>query len=186
MKKLILMAIAAIMATIDIQAQDIPVGMRMEVAESESDHAEYSIFSYKDDENTFGYYLSLGRVTHLLGLIRDDITDAAFDDIKEGCIFLGATSDEAFATLEAMLDLLDEDLETTREFQGRTATGSERLGASTTSTCVVKKKTLGGKRLQFLFTSGKRQAEVYITKGIIKELRNEFKMDKRLHPKQHR
>lgn len=180
------MVITAIMAMTDIQAQNIPVGMRMEIAESEQDHAEYTIFSYKDDENTFGYYLSLGRVTHLLGLIRDDITDAAFDDIKEGCIFLGATSDEAFATLEAMIDFLDEDPETTREFQGRAATGGERLGVTSTSTCVVKKKPLGGKRLQFIFPYGERQAAVYITKSIIKELRNEFKMDKRLHPKQHR
>ena len=62
MKKIFLMAIAAMMAMADIQAQNIPVGMRMEIAESEQDHAEYTIFSYKDDENTFGYYLSLGRI----------------------------------------------------------------------------------------------------------------------------
>ena len=85
-----------------------------------------------------------------------------------------------------MIDLMDEDVETTREFQGRAVTGGERLGGTSTSTCVVKKKPLGGKRLQFIFPSGKRQAEAYITKSIIKELRNEFKMDKRLHPKQHR
>ena len=186
MKKLILMAIAAIMATIDIQAQDIPVGMRMEVAESESDHAEYSIFSYKDDENTFGYYLSLAKVTHILGLLRDDITDAAFDAIKETCICLGATYDEANATLDMILDLFDKDVDTRTELKSRAVTGSDRLGQFTTTACIVQKKALGGKRLQFVFTQGRHQAEAFVTKTIIKELRTSLKIDKKLHPKQHR
>ena len=176
------------MAVMSTQAQKQPAGMRMEVAEAETDKSEYSIFTYKDtdDDDSFGYYLSLGRVTKILGAIRDDITDMSFDAIKETCICLGTTCDEAFATLDTMLDLLDKDVETTMEFQGRAATGSDRLGDPNTSLCTVKKKALGGKRLQFLFTSGKRQAEAYLTKSIIKELRMELKMDKRLHPKQHR
>lgn len=172
--------------TMGAKAQNIPVGMRMEIAESESDKGEYSIFTYMDEDGTFGYYLGLGRVTHLLGLIRDDITDAAFDDIKETCICLGATSDEAFATLDAILDLFDKDVDTTMEFKGRASTGSERLGEPNTSTCVVQKKPLGGKRLEFLFNTSKHQAKTYLTKSVVKELRMEFKIDKKLHPKQHR
>lgn len=55
-----------------------------------------------------------------------------------------------------------------------------------TATCTVVKKTLGGKRLQFLFPEGKRQARAYLSKSTLKELRTGFKLDIRLHPKQHR
>ena len=93
------------MAVMSTQAQKQPAGMRMEVAEAETDKSEYSIFTYKDtdDDDSFGYYLSLGRVTKILGAIRDDITDMSFDAIKETCICLGTTCDEAFATLDTML-----------------------------------------------------------------------------------
>ncbi|MBR5654028.1 MAG: hypothetical protein IKX22_08090 [Prevotella sp.] len=185
MKRIIMIAVVTIMATMTIQAQNIPTGMRMEIAESEGDKTEFSIFSYKDEDGTFGYYLGLGRVLHILPLFRDDITDASFDDIKETCIWLGATTDEAFATIDTILDLYDKDVDTSMEFQGRMATGSERLGEPSTSTCIVKKKTLGGKRLQFLFTSGERQAEVYLNKSVVKELRWDFKADIKLHPKQY-
>ena len=90
MKRSIMIAVVTIMATMTIQAQNIPTGMRMEIAESEGDKTEFSIFSYKDEDGTFGYYLGLGRVLHILPLFRDDITDASFDDIKETCIWLGS------------------------------------------------------------------------------------------------
>ena len=184
--KRMMMVVVSIMATMYIQAQNIPTGMRMEIAESERDKSEFSIFSYKDEDGTFGYYLGLGRVLHVLPIFRDDITNAAFDDIKETCIWLGATPDEAFATIDTILDLYSKDVDTSMEFQGRMATGSERLGDPSTSTCVVKKKTLGGKQLQFIFTSGERQAEVYLPKSVVKELRWDFKADVKLHPKQYR
>ena len=91
-KKILLMAAVAIMTTMSTMAQiKLPAGMRMEVAESDTDNSEYSIFTYKDtdSDDSFGYYLSLGRVTQLLGLVRDDITDMSFEDIKETCIWLG-------------------------------------------------------------------------------------------------
>ena len=61
MKKVFLMAVIAIMTTVNVQAQNLPKGLRMEVAEAEGDKSEYSIFTYKDDDETFGYYLSLLR-----------------------------------------------------------------------------------------------------------------------------
>ena len=95
MKKM-MMTIAFALVTLGAFAQkEQPIGLRMEVAEAETDHAEYSIFTYRDEDDNFGYYLSLAKVTHILGLLRDDITDAAFDAIKETCICLGATYDEA-------------------------------------------------------------------------------------------
>lgn len=186
MKKLLIMIVATLMAAISASAQNIPVGMRMEIAEAETDNSEYSVFTYKDEDETFGYYLGLGRVINYVSIFRDDITDMSFEDIKETCICLGGTYDEAYAMLDAILDLFDRDVETTVEFQGRAATGSGRLGEPNTSTCVVKKKPLGGKRLLFLFTCGKRQAETCLTKSVVKELRMGLKMDKKLHPKQHR
>ncbi len=186
MKKM-MMTIAFALVTLGAFAQkEQPIGLRMEVAEAETDHAEYSIFTYRDEDDNFGYYLSLAKVTHILGLLRDDITDAAFDAIKETCICLGATYDEANATLDTILDLFDKDVDTRTELKSRAVTGSDRLGHFTTSTCIVQKKALGGKRLQFVFTQGKHQAEAFVTKTIIKELRTSLKIDKKLHPKQHR
>ena len=84
------------------------------------------------------------------------------------------------------MDLFDKDLDTTVEFKGRATTSGERLGEPNVTTCVVQKKPLGGKRLAFIFPFGKRQAHTYISKSVLKELRFGLKMDKKLHPKQHR
>ena len=183
MKKM-MMTIAFALVTLGAFAQkEQPVGLRMEVAEAETDHAEYSIFTYRDEDDNFGYYLSLAKVTHILGLLRDDITDAAFDAIKETCICLGATYDEANATLDTILDLFDKDLDSKAEFKARTTSSGERLGETTTSTCVVTKKTLGGKRLKFTFSNGEREGEAYLTKSTLKSMRAEFKIHKKLHPR---
>ena len=42
-------------------AQDFPAGMRNEIVEIEQNEDEYSLFTYKDEDGAFGYYLSLGR-----------------------------------------------------------------------------------------------------------------------------
>lgn len=186
MKRFLLMAVVAMMTIMSARAQKQPAGMRMEVAESERDKSEYTIFTYMDDDETFGYYLGLGRVTELLSIFRDDITDMSVANIRETCIWLGATSDEAFATIDTLLALFDREVDTTVEFRGRAATDSDRLGESNISTCIVKKKTVGGKRLLFIFACGKHEAHTYLTKSVLKELRTEFKLDKKLHPKQHR
>ena len=186
MKKMFLMAVAAIMVTMSAQAGKAVTGMRMEIGDSERDHAEYSLFTYMDDEESFGYYLSLGRVTHILGLIRDDITDASFDDIRETCICLGGTYDEAYANVDRMNDLDEEDVETTVEYKSREAGRGDRLGDATTSTCIVKKKTLGGKQLMFLYAGGKHETHTWLPKQVVKDLRQDLKIDKKLHPKHHR
>ena len=71
MQKFLLMVAVAMMTATSVQAQKQPAGMRVEVAEAETDHGEYSIFTYKEDDgeyqsseadDSFGYYLSLGRV----------------------------------------------------------------------------------------------------------------------------
>ena len=170
-----------------VQAQNKqPAGMRVEVAEAETDNGDYSIFTYQntDEADTFGYYLSLGRVTDFLG--ADELLGMQVQNIHEVTIRLGATTDEAMATIADILDLYDKDVDTTVEFQGRAATNGFKLGAPVTATCMVVKKALGGKRLQFLFPEGKRQGRAYLSKSTLKELRNDFKFDIKLHPKQHR
>lgn len=185
MKRFILMAVAA-MALGTAQAQKQPAGMRVEVAEAETDHGEYSIFTYHDTDSvdTFGYYLSLGRVADFLG--ADEILGMQVQNIHEVTIRLGATTDEALATIGNILDLYDKDVNTMVEFQGRAATNGFQLGDPVTTTCTVMKKPLGGKRLQFLFPEGKRQGRAYLSKSTLKELRTNFKIDIKLHPKQHR
>lgn len=161
-----------------------PVGVRMEITEAETDKGDFTVFTYVDEDDTFGYYLGLGRVSQFLG--ADEILGMQVDNIKETCILLGGTYDEAYASLGSMMDLFDKDLDTTVEFKGRATTSGERLGEPNVTTCVVQKKPLGGKRLAFIFPFGKRQAHTYISKSVLKELRFGLKMDKKLHPKQHR
>lgn len=163
-----------------------PVGMRVEVAEAETDNGEYSIFTYKDtdEDDSFAYYLSLGRLTDFLG--ADEILGLQVQNVHEVTIRLGATTDEALATIATILDLYDKDVDTTVEFQGRAATNGFKLGEPVTATCTVVKKALGGKRLQFLFPEGNRQGRAYLSKSMLKTLRTNFKFDIKLHPKQHR
>ena len=180
------MAAVALMTAMSVNAQKQPAGMRVEVAEAETDNGDYSIFTYKDtdEDDSFGYYLSLGRVTDFLG--ADELLGMQVQNIHEVTIRLGATTDEAMATIDSILDLYDKDVDTTVEFSGRASTNGFQLGDTLTTTCTVVKKTLGGKRLQFLFPSGKRQGRVYLSKSMLKELRANLKIDIKLHPRQHR
>ena len=180
------MLAAILMAAMSVQAQKQPAGMRVEVAEAETDHGEYSIFTYKDcdEDDSFGYYLSLGRTVDFLG--ADEILSMQVQNIHEVTIYLGGTTDEALATIGNILDLYGKDVDTTVEFQGRAATSGFKLGEPVTTTCTVVKKALGGKRLQFLFPEGKHQGRAYLSKSTLKELRINFKFDIKLHPKQHR
>ena len=81
------------------QAQNQPAGMRVEVAEAETDHGDYSIFTYKDtdEDDSFGYYLSLGRVSDFLG--ADELLGMEVKNLHEVTVRLGGTTDEALATI---------------------------------------------------------------------------------------
>ena len=130
MKKILMLAAFAMMTATGALAQrSQPAGMRVEVAEAETDHGEYSIFTYQEDDGeyqssdeveTFGYYLSLGRVADFLG--ADEILGMQVQNIHEVTIRLGSTTDEALATIGNILDLYDKDVDTTVEFAGRAAT----------------------------------------------------------------
>ncbi|MBP3212951.1 MAG: hypothetical protein IJ562_11785 [Prevotella sp.] len=180
MQRILVMVAIAMMATMSAQAQKQPVGMRVEVAEAETEHGEYSIFTYQDTDeaDTFGYYLSLGRLANFLG--ADEILGMKVQNLHEVTIRLGSTTDEVMAAIDDLLDLYDKDLDTTVEFQGRAATSGFKLGEPVTATCTVVKKMLGGKRLQFLFPEGKHQGRAYLSKSTLKNLRASFKINIKL------
>ena len=175
--KRIFVIIAFTFITVFLFAQNIPAGMRMEVSEFETDDNEYSVFSYKDDDGTFGYYMSLGRVYHLLELVRDDITDVSFDHVDEVCLCMGTTIEEAFAFIDTLLALREKDPGTTVDFRCRMTNGAERLTDYSTATCIVVKRFLQTKRLCFHFVSGRRTAETDIKKTDLKNLRLNMKIN---------
>ena len=164
-------------------AQDIPVGMRMEVAEVEDNNNDYSLFKYKDEDGTVGYYLSMGRVFKLYEATdEDNNVTSSLSHIDETCIWMGATSDEVFAAIESLLALLDKDPGFTVEFPCRLATWSEKLGDHSMATCIVTKRFLQGKRLCFHFVKGRRTASADLTRSGIKSLRWSYNLYLKIHP----
>ena len=181
MKRVLIIIALSLFASFSF-AQNIPAGMRMEISEFETDDNEYSVFSYKDEDGTFGYYLSLGRVYHLLELVRDDITDASFDHVDEVCLCMGTTIEEAFAFIDTLLALREKEPGTTVDFRCRMTNGAGHLTDYSTATCVVVKRFLQTKRLCFHFVSGRRTAEADIKKTELKNLRLNMKINNKLHP----
>lgn len=180
MKKAFLTITLALIAAFSF-AQDIPVGIRNEITEAGEDDNEYSIFTYKDEDGTFGYYLSLGRVYNILEVYRESDRDFSIDHIDETCLYMGANLDDAFACLESLLNLLEEDLGTTREFPCRLTNGGLRLTDHCTATCIVVKRFLQRRRLCFHFPVGHRTAEVDLTRSAIKSLRWNLDLAKKMH-----
>ena len=180
--KRIFYCLAIMLISVVMSAQDIPAGMRMEIAELELDNNEYSVFQYKDPDGTTAYYMSLGNVFHILGFFRDDITDMAIDHFDEACLVIGNTQEEAIAFLDGLLEFLNEKIGTTKEFKYRKTNGAERLTDTDVSTCTVTKRFLQSKRLSFQFVSGNRTVETDLKKSTIKNLRLNIKINKKLHP----
>ena len=90
------------------------------------------------------------------------------------------------AALDTILAMYDMEVGTVREFQGRTTTGAGRLAEQNVAKCEVMKRLIGGNRLLFSFASGKYQCGVYLTKGVVKQLRFGLKTNMKLNPKLHR
>ena len=63
------------------------------------------------------------------------------------------------------------------------ATGADKLGGLTIINCVVKKKFIKGKYLQFNFVSGKHSAEVDLSQSTDKFLRKALELDMKRHKK---
>ena len=163
-------------------AQKARIGIRMEIIEVEDDDNDFSIFTYLDPNGTEAYYMSMGQEYKISEIMIDrEFSNTLITGFTESCLILGSTYDEAYATLDALLALYDEEVGTLREFPCRLSSGAEELGDPSTATCMVVKKFLGGKRLGFTFISGNRQAEAFLSKSVVKELRMGMRMDKKLH-----
>ena len=180
--KQILISIALAFMTLFAFSQNIPAGMRMELAEVGEDNNQYSVFSYLDEDGTFGYYMGIGHEIPLLEIFRDDITDALFNHIDETCLWMGNTADEASAFLDSLMEMFDEENGTIREFPCRLSTGAEMLGDSSVANCIIVKRFLQAKRLCFQFRSGNHTAEADVTKSSLKSLRWSFNVGRKLHP----
>lgn len=183
MRKSFLTLAAALMMATCVIAQDIPVGMRMEIVESGDDTKDqYSIFKYKENNGNIGYYMSVGYKIELLSLVRDDITDTSISHMDEVCFPMGSTREDVLEKLDSYMELLDKPVGTTVEFPCRINNGADGLGEEATATCIVTKRFLQSKRLCFHFTSGNRTADADLLKSSIKSMRLSVKLDIKLHP----
>ena len=183
MKRIIISLVLACFAFSVHAQKDIPAGMRIEVAEIGENDDQYTIFKYKDEDGTTGYYMSLAHRADNLDFLLEG-TSLSISDIDEICLWLGADSDEALAALEDLLELLDQDAGTEREFVCRQARGIRLSTEPSSITGVVKKRLLWGKYLSFSFISRDRTMEVSLSKSNVKQLRSSFKIDLKLHPNQ--
>lgn len=164
-----------------------PIDIRTEFYKLDNDDQvdkkSYSLFTYLDADGTFGYYLGLGTAETTVELSIGG-TNMAFGQYEEASIYLGATNDEACATLDRIFALYDQNLETTTEFEGRACTAGPKMADPITVTCVVTKKPLsifGGKRLQFLYPCDDKTATTFLLKSDLKQIRNGLRFDKTLH-----
>ena len=179
--KRIFLSLAITFTALFAHAQNQPAGMRMELTEIGEDDNEFSIFTYKDEDGTFGYYLSVSHSFNILEIFTDD-TNSSFSHINETCLWLGANADEARATLDSMTTLLDAAPGTVTQFPCRRTSGAEQLSVPDTATAVVVKRFLQGKRLNFQFVSGGHTAEADLTRGALKSLVSSFNLAMKLHP----
>ena len=110
---------ALLLISMMIVAQDIPVGMRMEVIEiSQGDDEEfqYSIFQYKEENGNTGYYLSLIHSIELMSIIRGDLARSSLSHYDEVCLPMGVTREEAQEKIESISELLNKAPGSTHQF----------------------------------------------------------------------
>ena len=181
MKK-ILIALALIFPAFFAAAQEIPAGMRMELAEISENDDQFSIFKYKDEDGSVAYYLSVGREFNVVEAVFGDVSNISLGHVDETVLCLGKTYDEAQAFLESMLALFDKELETTVEFPARLSVGAEKLGGESVANCIVVKRFLQGKHLLFHFISGDHTGESELSKANLKSLISSLKIARKLHP----
>lgn len=163
-------------------AQRGPVGMRMECAAASEDDWEYSLFSYLDEDGTFGYYLGVSVVFDILEVFRDDIKDMSFGHADEVCVWMGASRSEVAETLERMLGWYDAEVGTVFPVEARGVNkGGETLDGPVKADCILVRRILQGKRLCFNFVSGSHTARADLRKGVLKTIKRVFEIDGRLH-----
>ena len=185
MKKLMMLALVAIftftLGASSASAKDKGLGMKLEIVETEDNDNQFSIFTYQEKGGPVAYYMGVGHEFDASEVFGFEIFGGTISHIDEVALYLGATADEALASLDAMFGLYDNDVNFETEFPGRLTTGSGQLGDPTKVACVVKKKLLSGKFLRFYFVSGKHNAEADLGKSTLKFLRKGLEIDMKRH-----
>ena len=184
MKRFIITIAAALFAGLAFAPKEIPAGIRMEIAEVEQNEDEIcSLFTYKDADGTYGYYLSVGR-DRTFAEFTAGRTSGAIGWMDETCLCLGATADEAAASLDALLAMFDEPVGCSQEFKCRTPKLLEDVGEYSTATGTLVKIPLVGKRIRFEFGTGRKTREADLSKSTVKTMRSSLKLHRKLHPGQ--
>ena len=186
MKKLLIWAFIAIFTlTLDAftaSAKGSHSGMKLEIVETDDNDSQFSIFTYQEEKGgPVTYYLGIGREFEASEVFGFEIFGGSLSHIDESAVYLGATADEALASLDALFNLFDKDVDFETEFPGRLSNDAGQLGNPTKVACVVKKKFLSGKFLRFYFVSGKHNAEADLGKSSLKFLRKGLEMDMKRH-----
>lgn len=164
-------------------AKDKALGMKLEIVETDDDDNLFALYTYQEQGGPVGYYMAVGKEfdpSEVFGyeLLGGTLSVSHIDEVG---LYLGATAEEAMASLDVILKLFDNDVDFETEFPGRLTTGSGQLGEPTKVTCVVKKKFLSGKFLRFYYVSGTRNAESDLGKSTLKFLRKGLEMDMKRH-----
>ena len=186
MKKLMIWALVAVFTfTLDAftaSAKDHSLGMKLEIVETDDNDSQFSIFTYQEKKGgPVSYYMGIGREFEASEVFGFEIFGGSLSLIDESAVYLGATADEALASLDALFNLFDKDVDFETEFPGRLSNDAGQLGDPTKVACVVKKKFLSGKFLRFYFVSGKHNAEADLGKSSLKFLRKGLEMDMKRH-----
>lgn len=179
--KRILSILALVCMTLSAVAQTSRFGDKTDIAEVGQDDYQYSIFTYKAPDGTFGYYLSIGREFDVLQIFSDN-SDASFSLVDESCLEMGETIDDAYAFIDTLLALLEATPGTMAEFPCRITTSFDQMFVPSTAHAIVVKRFLQAKRLCFTFVSGKHTADVDVTKSALKSLRWNLDLYQKLHP----
>ena len=181
MKRLFAFFFSSLIATV-VLAQNGPVGVRMERASVGEDDWEYTLFSYRDADGTFGYYLGVGVEFNLLEVFRDDIKDMTFGHVDEVCIWLGPDRAAAMETIDRMLSWYDAEIGTIFPLEARGVNGGgETLDGPIKADCILVKRILQGRRLCFNFVSGTHTARADLKRGALKTLKRIFAYEGRRH-----
>ncbi|MBQ7222848.1 MAG: hypothetical protein IJS02_05235 [Bacteroidales bacterium] len=183
--KRILTTLVFSLAALVIFAQNVPQGMRAEIAsvnqEDNVDSRTYTIFKYQEEDGTVNYYMSLGRSFNIISIVSD-IGTSTLDHVDETCIYMGQSVDDVFEALDKLLEVSGEDVGTVVTYPCRLVDGIGRITGESTATCTVVKRFLQNKRLNFQFQSGRNTASVDMTPATIKSLRWTLNVSNKINP----
>ena len=120
MKKLLIWAFIIIFTlTLDAftaSAKGLNAGMKLEIVETDDNDSQFSVFTYQEEKGgPVVYYLGIGREFEASEVFGFEIFGGSLSHIDESAVYLGATADEALASLDALFNLFDKDV----DFQDR-------------------------------------------------------------------